>query len=391
MAEQKTKDKLSTAQKWELIIVVALISDILIVILNGIISYVSLGRLSIDYLVIGTIDAMVVPIIIAPFVVYLFNEERTKVKALIEQAQDDMAKAKEASERALEKLQEADRKVQELERIRADFFSTLTGELSAPLTAIIMGANKLKAIVNDEKLLITQDKRSRAPISSTSSVRAENIASKVAKDRDELVHGAKETVDMILSTGNRLASTLNVVVELAGIDIGLSQWNDEDMDFSEVLKKVAYKMSPHATTRGLFFNRDVQAGEYVITADQMKLTTMVTNLFDNSISLTSTGGVVYRLRKETGKLIFEVEDTGWEIPDYMAQTIFGRGQTVDSSGSDRIKRVALILTLCKKIVEHYGGDIWRENTSGGVGNKIIIVLPLAKAETSVWVSTKRER
>ncbi len=383
MADAALKDKATRMKKWELVIAVALLSDVLIVILNAVISYVTLGGISYDYLVIGALDAMVVPVIIAPFVVYLFNEEREKVRYLTAQAELTMAKAKDASQLAAKKLHDAEEKVQELERLRADFFGTLSGELSSPLSAIILSTNKLKALLADDTL--KADDRGGRAASSTES-RTDQIARIARGKRAEIIENARDTVDMMLMTGSRLASILNVVVELADIDTGVSEWNDEEVDFVDTMRSAASQYLPVMKERGLSLKEEVQGSGFQVRGDHARLQTLVNNLFNNAVALTDAGGIRYGLRKEAGKLLFEVDDTGWAIPGYMQDAVFGRAKHTEGTASDRIKRTTLILTLCRRIAERHGGEIWLES-KGGTGNKVVVSLPLMHDPATIWRQT----
>lgn len=388
MADGTSADKGSKIQNWEMILIVALISDVLIVMLNGIISYVTLGTVSFDYLMLGMVDAMVVPIITAPFIVYLFNEERAKVKILLEQAKNDMAMAKEASEKALLKLHEADAKINDLERLRADFFGTVSTEINVPLTTMLMGANKVRALLGEDVLKSTDDRSAKSQLTSSTELRSEQLARVVKKRRTDIIDNAKDTIEMLLFTGNKLASMLNVVVELAGIDTGISEWKEEELDLLPIVQKAAQNMAPMAKGRGLYFKEDINNTDFTVKGDPDKLHGMITNLFDNAIALTEAGGITYRLRKEVGKVIFELEDTGWEIPAYMFDSIFGKASHAEGTASDRVKRTTLILTLCRKIAERHMGEIWLESKSG-VGNKVVVILPMVKESAGLWKSTSR--
>ncbi|NJN20440.1 MAG: hypothetical protein HC812_03550 [Leptolyngbya sp. RL_3_1] len=79
--------------------------------------------------------------------------------------------------------------------------------------------------------------------------------------------------------------------------------------------------------------------------------------------------------------LFCVQDQGQGIPSDKLSSIFERFQQVDSSDSRKKGGTGLGLTICRKIVEQHGGQIWAESQMG-VGSCFYFTVPLLTARSA---------
>lgn len=115
-----------------------------------------------------------------------------------------------------------------------------------------------------------------------------------------------------------------------------------------------------------------------ITADRTRITQVFQNLISNAIKfLDKPHGMITIDFTESGSYwIFKVIDNGPGIAPQHHERIFQIFQTLQSR--DQVESTGIGLTLVKKIVEWYGGEIWVESTVGQ-GSTFCFTLP--KTET----------
>ena len=101
---------------------------------------------------------------------------------------------------------------------------------------------------------------------------------------------------------------------------------------------------------------------------------MVTNLLENAIKYTESGGVVaISARMEGGRVRMDFSDTGMGISPADLPKIFDRFYRCDSSRSQQGS--GLGLSLVKAIIDAHGGDI-RVKSKLNEGSTFSVFLPL---------------
>ena len=74
-----------------------------------------------------------------------------------------------------------------------------------------------------------------------------------------------------------------------------------------------------------------------------------------------------------GWTIFSVEDNGMGIEPEYASQIFGLFKRLHSG--QKIPGSGLGLAICQRLVEHYGGRIWLDNSTPGSGSTFCFAIP----------------
>jgi len=121
-------------------------------------------------------------------------------------------------------------------------------------------------------------------------------------------------------------------------------------------------------------------------ADPDMLMRVFSNLCDNALRHTPTGGkVVIEARHQGNMLEVAVTDSGKGIPPEALARIFDRFYRADTSRQTRTGGSGLGLTIVRAIVEAHGGTIRAENVPQG-GARFIFSLPIAE-QAPVWSYT----
>jgi signal transduction histidine kinase len=112
-----------------------------------------------------------------------------------------------------------------------------------------------------------------------------------------------------------------------------------------------------------------------VSLDRDKITRVLTNLVDNALKFTPSGGTVRISAELTDAdwMLVQVSDTGPGIPEEYREKVFERfGQVPGQVG--RKRGSGLGLTFCRLAIQAHGGQIWVESGPEG-GSVFSFTLP----------------
>ncbi|MFZ5813312.1 MAG: ATP-binding protein [Thermodesulfobacteriota bacterium] len=259
-------------------------------------------------------------------------------------------------------LEEANRRLLELDHMKSAFLSSVSHELRTPLTSIL-GFSKL--IQKDfERSFLPRTGTDRETVR-----RAERI---------------RHNLEIIAGEGERLTRLINDVLDLSRIESGRMVWNDQLLDPAATLAKAVDAVRGQFEQNPLV--RLVVALPPALPAIRMdpdRLIQVALNLLHNAAKFTPSGEVSLSARHlpENGLIRVRVEDTGVGVAPENLERIFDKFQQVKTGPTlaDKPKGTGLGLAICRQIVTHYGGRIWAES-SPGKGARITFDLPLSGPE-----------
>ena len=253
-------------------------------------------------------------------------------------------------------LEEANQRLRELDEMKSAFLSSVSHELRTPLTSILGFA----------KLLSKEFGKNFLPLASGD----DRLVSKGRRIQENLA--------IISHEGERLTRLINDVLDLNKIESGRMGWRDGPLDMNEVIDGAANLVSGMFTQTDVEFVSEVEPGLPIIVADRDRMQQVLINLLNNAAKFTVQGRVTLRAFPRFGQLRVEVVDTGTGIHPEDQSEIFEKfHQTVtDDTMVDKPKGTGLGLTICREIIEHYGGRIWVESEVGK-GSTFIFTLPSA--------------
>ncbi len=174
---------------------------------------------------------------------------------------------------------------------------------------------------------------------------------------------------------NKAVSINNLVDEFdeflnLHIKSGIRQQRITAEKFCAVLKS---DYEAELAERGVAFSVSVSCPNEYVFIDVSKMRRVFGNIISNSLKHfgSKAPSIAVYCSRQGNMAHFSVEDNGTGIPDEELQKIFDPFYT-----SDKGRSVAgLGLSICREIVEAFGGTIWAENNSSG-GTSIKIDLPI---------------
>ncbi|MDQ6733632.1 MAG: cell wall metabolism sensor histidine kinase WalK, partial [Nitrospirota bacterium] len=259
------------------------------------------------------------------------------------QALEDLTQTLEhrVQERTRE-LQAANKKLQELDRLKSVFVSIVSHELRTPMTSI-------KGYI--ENML-------------------DGLTGALSDRQAHYLGRVKYNVE-------RLTRMINDLLDLSRIEAGRVELALAPLSIAEVMSEIVESLQPIGQAKSISIQRRHQGGPVQISADRDKLHQILTNLIQNAAKFTASGGQIRVETKtmEGGVVQFCVSDTGCGIsPQEQAKIFerFYRGETiqVDQRGA------GLGLAITKSLVEMHGGRIWVESILGK-GSRFYFTMPIA--------------
>jgi signal transduction histidine kinase len=233
--------------------------------------------------------------------------------------------------------------VSELERLnqaKSDFVSIVSHEFRTPLT----GIQGFSEMMRDEQLTIEEMRE---------------YAGDINKDSQRL---------------NRM---IDEMLDLDRMESGRMTIHPERIDLNAVLDEAVNRVRPNAPDHTL--SLDLQSDLPSINADRDRLTQVASNLLNNAVKYSPTGGrIIVKSRAEGDQVRIEVRDEGLGIPPEALETIFERYSRVDSQATKDIPGTGLGLPIVRQIVQLHGGRVWAESELGR-GSVFHVSLPLAGA------------
>jgi len=179
------------------------------------------------------------------------------------------------------------------------------------------------------------------------------------------------------ANARRLLRQVNTLLDFAKMDAGKLKLHYDGGNLGEVLKKLVVAAAPLAQRRGITLTIEGEENLPEALLDYGKVETIAANLISNAIKFTPEGGkIMVRAGSDANRLWFEVEDTGYGIPEDQLKSVFERFRQVDDALSRKAGGTGLGLAMVKELTELHKGRV--DVTSAlGKGTTFHIELPLS--------------
>lgn len=322
---------------------------------------------------------------------------RAQLVVLLEESQrqgEELQAQQEELRVANEELEEQSRSLQQsqshLEEQQAELeqsnvqLEERTHELEAQKQALLVAQGQL--VRNSNELAATSRYKSeflanmshelRTPLNS-SLILAKLLAdNKDGTLTDEQVKYARA----ILSSNNDLLALINDILDLSRIEAGHVELADEVVVVDSVVQRLRETFEPMARQKGLALQIEADAlAPSQLVADSQRLQQILKNLLANALKFTEHGKVSLHVRAAgSGRIRFEVTDTGIGIAREQLQVIFEAFRQADGSTRRRYGGTGLGLSISRDLAERMGGSI-HVDSEPGRGSCFILELPLQGA------------
>jgi signal transduction histidine kinase/CheY-like chemotaxis protein len=197
--------------------------------------------------------------------------------------------------------------------------------------------------------------------------------------RLDLNSDVKAKLASTLSSGEHLLEMINEVLDLSQLESGKVSIAWRALELPKFIAGIVDEFQLRAAARNLRFVHEIEGGlPQWIETDPLRLRQVLYNLLGNAMKFTSQGEVTFRIRVDSCRLGFEVQDTGKGIPKDDLPLLFKpfyQATNNDVTGQG----VGLGLHISNQIVELLGGEINLESELGR-GSKFSFQIPIRNTE-----------
>ncbi len=215
-------------------------------------------------------------------------------------------------------------KIEEMNKAKSYFFSSVSHDIRTPLNAIIGYAELLLDGIDD------RDERNKA-------------------------------LSAISTSGNTLLQLINDVLDLSKLESGKMDIKPELTDVREIVSAVLHSFDV------MTLNSDVELKEEfgplpLLEVDPQRIRQILFNLIGNAVKFTEHGEIRVRASfwnklggGDGGVFVLSVSDTGCGIPEEAKDKLMNPFVQVDTDA--KIKGTGLGLAICKQFASRMGGDL----------------------------------
>lgn len=173
--------------------------------------------------------------------------------------------------------------------------------------------------------------------------------------------------------GQHLLTLINDLLDLTRIESGETRIELTDVPAVTVAREAVMQLRAQAQAKGLEVVIDLPDDEIVLHADRRALSQVLMNLLANAVKYTDAGRVRLAVTRGSGRVHFEVTDTGIGIRDADRERLFKAFSRLDR-GNETRQGTGLGLYLSARLAALLGGHIEFDSTVG-VGSTFTLVLP----------------
>lgn len=283
----------------------------------------------------------------------------------------------ERLEAKIVELEDANRRLQKVDKMKTDFITIAAHELRTPITLVYGYA----------RLLQTE-------------VQKKISGGKPVADVSQLAY-------RIFHSVHRLSEVVNDILNISLIDANQMVLDQSTVHLADLFKVAISELNPDKNERDLTITVENLENLSVVIGDPERLRQAFWNILSNAIKFTPDGGSILvkgweadtnetvsqqgfapsRYETEQKSIIVMVQDTGIGIDPGEQSEIFDRFYIVEDTAYHSSSKTAfkgggmgLGLPIAKGIIEAHGGRIWVEspgrNTEKPVGSTFYVLLPI---------------
>ncbi|MGH8459445.1 MAG: ATP-binding protein, partial [Nevskiales bacterium] len=196
----------------------------------------------------------------------------------------------------------------------------------------------------------------------------------------ELNDKQEEYLKDIYASGQHLLSLINDILDLAKIEAGKLELEQQEFRLHAIMEKLAVLFAQRAAEKGVELVLSAPAHlPQVVVGDAVRLEQILVNLTSNALKFTERGEVEVGVLQESSApgravLRFTVRDTGIGLTEEQSERLFKPFSQADDSTTRRYGGTGLGLNISKQLVDRMGGRIGVNSTPGG-GSTFWLTVP----------------
>jgi signal transduction histidine kinase len=190
--------------------------------------------------------------------------------------------------------------------------------------------------------------------------------------RDDVID---QSLDIAQRSSQKVISLAESLLDIAKMQSGEMKINREPADLNAMIRQLGVDFIPQARTLNVVINIELSNDIPIFDMDQSKISRVLTNLVDNALKFTPTGGEIkITAMLEMDSALVCVADNGPGVPEEYREKVFEQFTQVPGTRGRR-RGSGLGLTFCRLTVEGHGGRIWVDSEDGN-GSVFKFSLPI---------------
>jgi signal transduction histidine kinase len=200
------------------------------------------------------------------------------------------------------------------------------------------------------------------------------ISEGAVREREDIAEAGR----IINEESVRMRALVDDLLYLSQVEAGQIEIQRDEVRTADLLESTRERFQRRADQAGVTMT--IAADETpLIQADARRLEQAVSNIVDNAVRHTPSGGrITLRSQAENGHLEIAVHNTGSAIPAAALPRLFDRFFQVNPGQASIDGSSGLGLAITKEIVELHGGEV-RVSSSEAAGTEFVISLPVNQA------------
>ena len=253
-------------------------------------------------------------------------------------------RAEEEMKKYAEQLEQANIRLQEMDRLKSVFLASMSHELRTPLNSIIgftgIILQGMPGEVNEEQ---------------------------------------RKQLTMVKNSANHLLSLINDLLDISKIEAGKVELSLGEFSLDDAVREVVEAFSSAVSEKGLELLTEVPEG-ITLFSDKRRIKQVLMNLVSNAVNFTDQGSVkIAATVLGDDNLEVRVIDTGIGIKQEDMDKLFQPFQQIDMPLTMKYKGTGLGLYLTKKLVALLRGDI-SVKSKYGKGSEFTFTMPVRYEE-----------
>jgi len=249
----------------------------------------------------------------------------------LEAAQEKLRQANKQLDAKIAELSQRNIELYKANKVKSEFLANMSHEFRTPLNAILGFAQVLR----DKPRLLRTDKGRRY---------AENI----------------------LTSGNRLLTMINDLLELAKAQAGKLELHLEKASVAQLCESVVSSFSLQTKKKKIKVKLDLDDDLPLLYTDAGKVQQILYNFFDNAVKFTPERGRIRLSARmlDENTIHLAVSDTGCGIAKQDQEKIFEKFSQIDGSLTKERPGSGLGLAICKELADMLAASIGLESEPG---------------------------
>ncbi|MGH9669867.1 MAG: HAMP domain-containing sensor histidine kinase, partial [Terriglobales bacterium] len=212
----------------------------------------------------------------------------------------------------------------ELERMKAEFLSTISHELRTPLTSIKGAIGLIRG----------------------------GATGALSVD-------ARELLDIALNNTERLIQVINDILDIFQLERGQAIINPVAMSLTQSIAHATQQVAQHAETRHIEIETHFPEALPAVKGDPRRVEQVLINLLSNAIKFSAPNHkVVVSVEKQDRSVAVSVQDFGRGMTREFQDRLFRKFEHEKDSLTRESQGAGLGLAISRHIVEAHGGRIW---------------------------------